>query len=118
MLLNDRTRALLSRKIERSQLGKQEVDHAIDINPVVGTNSDISRRRSVGEADKLPGNLTIRRSGDPLTRKLRQRLLTTSQEELQSRQQDKSVSPSSQTGPVIKAGDSVACRAKLRRKRT
>jgi len=111
MPLNDRTRALLSRKMQRSELRKQDVDHPIELNPVVGQlNTD--RKRSVAKPQE-GSSRTIHRSGDPLTRKLRQRLSTQSPGE-QPREQP--TPPQSNTNPVIQAGDSVARRAKLRHK--
>ncbi len=114
MPLNDRTRALLSRKMQRAQLAKQEVDHAIDLNPVVGTPSDTGRKRPDSEPEKRSRDSTIHRSGDPLTRKLRQRL--SKEPKAQPRKKDEQAPSVPQTGPVIQAGDSIARRAKLRRK--
>ena len=110
MLLNERTRALLSRKMQRAKLSKQELDHQIDLKPVVGAGENgYQEARATQHRDQ-----TIRHSGDPLTRKLRQRLSPKPQDEISSKKKDEPAPPPSS---VIQAGDSVARRARLKRKK-
>ncbi len=108
MPLNDRTRDLLSRKLERSRFPRPELDHPIDLKPPVGARAEPGETLSVGDGEKRSGHAAIRRSGDPLSRKLRRRLASTAA--------PKDEPAPSGTEP-IQAGDSVARRARLKRKR-
>ena len=128
MPLDDRTRGLMARKLERARLPRLPVGHQIDPEPLVG----MPDRESVKTADRTDvearsGHTAIRRSGDPFMRKLRQRLKpgAVDQEEPSQKAQDpppKQAETPSQTpeaprgGKTIQAGDSLAARA-LKRKR-
>jgi hypothetical protein len=75
MPLDQRTRSLMLRKLERSRLPKLPLDHEIDPSPQVGTPARESAD-TVGASDPEMRTATtaIHVRGDPLARKLRQRL--------------------------------------------
>jgi len=93
MLLSERTRNLLTRKLERSRAPKQGVGHAIDLTPPLGAEAEAETTLSQSDSERRSGRLAIRRSADPLAKKLRRKLAGAT---------------------LVKAGDSVARRARRR----
>ena len=75
MPLDERTRRLMLRKIKRSRSPKQPVDHPIALAPPAGIPSP-EREETLGAADaeKRSRQRAIRRTGDPLARRLRRKL--------------------------------------------
>lgn len=75
MPLDQRTRTLMLRKLERSRRPRQPLDHQIDPCPALGIPSR-EPDSSTAEPDltRRSGSDTLKRRGDPLARKLRARL--------------------------------------------
>ena len=123
--LNERTRRLMLRKLERARTPREPVDHRIDLVPPKGIPAEEpedTTARADGEA--RAGHPAIRRSGDPTARRLkkefRRRISTKSQRKAD--QEDALPSPApvleESDVDVVQAGDPLAERArKLRRRR-
>jgi len=145
--MNERTRSLMLRKVERARSLKQPVDHPIDPTPSVGI-LPLEKKEILAAADSenRSGHPAIRRTGDSFSRKLRRKLdfqstnpESSKQEnvepvpsELQAKRSDVLPSPSpvdfdtasptqsrdSSVDTVIQVGDEIARRArKLKRKK-
>ena len=128
--LDERTRRLMLRKVERSRSPKQPIDHPIDPTPPVGIPPLEKEETLVAaDAEKRSGHPAIRRTGDAFARKLRRELnglyrnpKRREQVEAESTSSE-DVSPSSSTvkssdDTVIQAGDRLARHArKLKSKR-
>jgi DEAD/DEAH box helicase domain-containing protein len=127
MPLDERTRALMLRKIERDRFPKLPVDHAIDPNPRVGMPAPES-------AESLPKTDAERRSGrDRLrrgeasaeARQLRRRLDQVSRAAVKPAESAEPGSPAPLIEkppemlqpPAIKAGDDIARRARRLKRR-
>jgi DEAD/DEAH box helicase domain-containing protein len=122
MPLNDRTRNLLLRKLERSRHAKQGIDHAIDLAPPVGATAESEASLVESDQERRSGRPAIRHAADPLSKKLRRRLATK-----RSTKPDSAAPPKPDTSSQpqheaptriqpIQAGDSVARRARIKRK--
>jgi len=77
MPLDDRTRRLMLRKIERGRSPRPAVDHRIEVTPPEGI-PDAEATETVPETDveRRTKHTAIRRGGNALSRKLRERLRT------------------------------------------
>ena len=75
MPLDERTRRLLLRKVERARAPQLPVGHAIELAPPEGipVTEDASTVHA-SDAERRAGHAAIRQTGDPLRRKLRKRL--------------------------------------------
>ena len=111
--LNERTRALLLRKLERSRSPKPGIDHAIDIVPPEGAAVESGATLSAADSERRSGHGPIRHAADPLARKLRQRLSAPQP----AKPEPGPAAPEPPSAPTrpIQAGDSVARRARLKR---
>ena len=118
MPLNDRTRRLMLRKLERSRVPKPEVDHPIDPVPSEGVPSaEQEETLTAADSERRSGHAAIRRSGDALSRKLRRRLDGRSVKSVEAEPESTSSEPTEER-PAIRAGDQLAERARrLKRKR-
>jgi len=123
MPLDDRTRKLMLRKIERERSPKLPVDHAVDFNPPVGMppqESATTLGRS--DAEKRSGHQAIRR-GNAFSRKLRRRLDAATGAVDRSRRAGVADAEPRKPGTkaadqAVRAGDDIARRArKLKRRR-
>jgi len=126
--LDERTRRLMLRKVERMRNPKLPVDHAIDIVPPEGMPA-VETEASLKQADaaKRSGHGAIRKTGNDLARRLRRRLeLGAASAEANPdgptpsppAEQQKEPPPQPERTP-IRAGDSIAARArKLKRRST
>lgn len=129
MPLDERTRRLMARKLDRDRLSKLPVDHPIDFTPPVGIPPpEQEETLAAPDAEKRSGYRAIRRTGDPLVRGLYQKLKGRSaapkeSERIEDESAAEDVSPSqSAVQPsghrVIQVGDTLARRARqLKRKR-
>ena len=73
--LDERTRRLMLRKVERSRVAKEAVDHAIEQSAPVGLPVRESAESStMTDVERRVGRKAIRHSGDPLVRRLQSRL--------------------------------------------
>jgi len=133
--LDERTRRLMLRKLERARTPREPVNHVIDIVAPKGIPSEESEAtvaRADGEA--RAGQPAIRRGGDPLARRLRRELRQRSKKrEANGKEPDSHTdvtasadepSPAPQStadaagGRVMRAGDELAERARrLKRRR-
>ena len=119
--LNERTRGLMLRKVERSRSPKQPVDHSIAPTPPVGIPPpEEEETLPAADSEKRSGHRAIRRTGDDLSRRLRKLNLQSGKPKVH--EQGKTESPSSEDAPpnetVIQAGDQLARRARnLKRKK-
>ena len=114
MPLDRRTRELLLRKLERSRHPMQAVDHTIDLRPPVGADSESEETLGQADAVRRSQHAAIRHSADPLSRKLRRNL------DLVARAKPAPPTPpapDSTTPQPVLGGDSVARRARLRKKK-
>ena len=126
MPLDERTRRLMLRKLERSRSPKQAVDHPIDPTPPVGI-PPLEKEETLAaaaDAETRSGHPAIRRSGDPFSRKLRRALEARSGKPTKAEGDEiedvppppSPAEPSDDT--VIDTGDPIARRARnLKRKR-
>jgi len=130
MPLNERTRRLMLRKVERTRSPKQPVDHPIEPTPPVGIPPLEKKRMLVAsDSEKRSGQQAIRRAGDPFSRRLRELDVQSKQPKKRKQVETESVSSedvspspsivkSSNDDTVIQAGDPIARRArKLKRKK-
>lgn len=114
MRLDDRTRRLMLRKVERSRLPKLPVDHAIDLKPKVGIPPEESREAlAAGDAQRRSGHATLRRGAGELSRKLRQKLDMPSAGVAHKRKAPQE--PETTADRVIRGGDDIARRARKKR---
>jgi len=121
MPLDERTRRLMLRKLERSRAPKPEVDHPIDPVPPEGI-PPAEREETLAAADveQRSGHAAIRRTGDALSRKLRRRLDGRSVKPAKAEQtepesassEDARPAPSGEEQGAIRAGDQLAERAR------
>ena len=135
--LNERTRRLMLRKLERARTPREPVDHVIDFVPPKGipageSETTLTRADCEARAD----HPAIRRGGDPLARRLRRQLRqrskkraagdkepdVDSRDDLGTREDEPSPAPQSTAdaggGRVVRAGDALAERARrLKRQR-
>ena len=113
MPLDRRTRELLLRKLERSRHPMQSLDHAIDLKPKVGQLAETEE--TLGQADAVSRSQhgAIRRAADPLSRRLRQKLSSPAEKPKPNTQPP--LAPGVDT--PVQGGDSVARRARLRKKK-
>ena len=74
MQLNDRTRNLLVRKLERSRHPKQELDHPIDMIPPEGPPAESAETLARSDNEMRSESAERRRSAGDLHRRLRKRL--------------------------------------------
>jgi len=82
MPLSDRTRGLMLRKLERDQLTKQTLDHAIDLKPELGVpGEERDQVRAASEEEAQPKRPAINRASSPLSQKLRSKLGALSSEQ-------------------------------------
>lgn len=130
MPLDERTRALMLRKIERDRFPKLPVDHAIDLNPGVGMpEPEPAKTLPQTDAEKRAGLVGLRKGGTSAeARQMRRRLDQVRREvpkpvdAAESSVPATPVSEKTETPlvvdpPLIKAGDDIARRArKLKRK--
>jgi len=73
--LDDRTRALMARKLERPRSPHQAVDHAIDLRPPVGMPRVESEATvAASDREKRSGSAAVGRTATPASRCLRRRL--------------------------------------------
>ena len=119
MPLNERTRNLLLRKVERSRFAKSARDHKIALTPPVGATAEAVETLAVSDSERRSGSTAIRLGGDRLSRKLRQRLdgikkPTVPPPPPPPPEPEPQATPTAE--PVI-GGDSVARRARLKKKR-
>jgi len=120
MPLDLRTRRLLARKLERSRMPKLPVDHAIDLTPPSDV-PDAENRNTLASADseQRSGVAAIRRTGDPLARKLRRKLAE--QPESVGTAHPTTTAPPSTPAPsddtVVQVGDTLAHRARNLKRR-
>jgi hypothetical protein len=113
MPLNERTRNLLLRKLERSRMPKPALDHSIELAPPHGARPEDEKTLSTADAERRSGRTAIRRSGDGLSKKLRRKLAAP-----QTALEPAAEPPPDTVGPKpIQAGDSVARRAARRRRK-
>ena len=75
MLLSDRTRSLMQRKLERERIPKSAIDHAVEPDVPVGFPA-IEREETLAESDaeRRSGNRAIRQGGASSSKRLRRRL--------------------------------------------
>ena len=107
MPLDQRTRRLMVRKLERDRLPKLPLDHEIDLSPPVGIPARESDETApAADSEKRSGHGAIRRSGDPLARKVLRQLKAqpTPESEVTSAKPRPPVAPA-------KAGDPLARKA-------
>jgi DEAD/DEAH box helicase domain-containing protein len=116
MPLNERTRNLLLRKVERARFARPTLDHKIAITPPVGAKAESADTLTASDSERRSGTAAIRRSGDPMARKLRQRLAGKKKPVAKAELEAPKPEPPPITKP-IEAGDSVARRARLKKKR-
>ena len=113
MPLNDRTRGLLLRKLERSRHPKEGIDHRIDLKPPVGAEAERGETLAAADSERRSEHGAIRRSGSGLSKKLRQRL----GKKKGSGRGKAALERGSTQNESIQAGDSVARRAKLKERK-
>jgi hypothetical protein len=125
MPLDERTRTLMLRKLERSREARPPVDHEIDFNVRPGMPPrEPGETLSEPDAGKRAGRPAIRRSGSPASRKLRRLDGQTPRPKRTQRAPREAPAPrqaeASEHVPrkVIRGGDDVARRAReLKRRR-
>ncbi len=72
--LDERTRQLLARKVDRAALPKLPVDHAVEPAPPVGIPPAAEGPGPGSDSERRSGHPVIRHAGDPLVRKLLEKL--------------------------------------------
>ena len=110
MPLDRRTRELLLRKLERSRHPMQSVDHVIDLKPQVGPRAESEDTLGQADAARRSQHSAIRHAADPLSRKLRRKLASPAEKKKAP------PPPVPPTATPTQGGDSVARRARLRKK--
>jgi DEAD/DEAH box helicase domain-containing protein len=128
--LDDRTRNLLLRKLERSRHPKEELDHQINLEPELGAAAESENTLEQADAEMRSEHRSIRHAADPISRKLRRKLdgvrsgkpsdkeakTGDSERKIREIEQNSKGSIQPHKDP-IQAGDSIARRARLRRKK-
>ncbi|MBD3241034.1 MAG: DEAD/DEAH box helicase [Chitinivibrionales bacterium] len=122
MPLDQRTRTLMMRKIERSRKPKQPLEHAIDPCPSVGIPPrEPETTNTAPDPSARAGSATLKRRGDPLARKLRTRLDLShgvdrrpQPEATSNRARPHAPKPQETTQQPLRMGDSLARRARKR----
>ena len=127
--LDERTRSLMLRKLERARSPKLPVDHSIDLIPPVGL-PPLEREETLtgADAEKRSGHSAIRRAGDPFSRRLRRKLESLTTEAKKPEPIEEEAVPSEDASPlppaakpsddtVILAGDRLASRARKLKKK-
>jgi len=117
MPLNERTRGLLLRKLERSRHPGEGIDHPIDLQPPVGAEAEREETLAAADSEPRSGHGAIKRSGSGLSKRLRRKLQM--KRPTPSAPGGAATSPGEGIGTVgpVQAGDSVARRARLKRKK-
>ena len=118
MPLDDRTRRLMLRKLERARSPKEAIDHDITLHPAVGIPPvEAEESVAVTDAEMRAGHGAIRHAGDPLARGLRRKLRSRGHEPSQPEEPPPPAPAEPREEGTIQAGDSLARLARKRRRK-